>query len=138
MKDNDTIALEIARRFVPADEPQKLAELQVAIVGAIETQTPTMDVSLFEWLKARDLLPDADTDGCVEMDDVIAALNEHERQLSPDQQAVDVGFGPELIDRNKRIAELAQTICDNTRFNIIHIPASSLHAFAHEIRELVK
>lgn len=38
MKDIDTIALEIARRFAPADQPQWLAELQVAIIAAMQSQ----------------------------------------------------------------------------------------------------
>lgn len=66
---------------------------------------PTMDAGLAAWLTARGLMPDADEDGCVEMDDVIAALNEHERQLAPEQIG-EVQGPPSLVDRLREHADL--------------------------------
>lgn len=43
--------------------------------------SPEMDAGLYQWLKERDLLPDADEDGGIDMDAVIQALNEHELML---------------------------------------------------------
>lgn len=48
---------------------------------------------------------------------------------------VDVGFGPEMIERVKQLAKM---ICDNTMFNHCAIPASSIHAFSHEILTLME
>lgn len=67
---------------------------------------PTMDAGLAAWLTARGLMPNADEDGCVEMDDVIAALNEHERQLAPEQQVGEVQGPSSLVDRLREHADL--------------------------------
>ena len=55
--------------------------------------------------------------------------------MSKDHPEVDVGFGPEMIERVKQLAKL---ICDNTMFNHCAIPPSSIHAFAYEILQLME
>lgn len=52
-------------------------------------------------------------------------------------QAMDVGFGPEEIHPLARIAQLAEVIKSQTQFNTLSGPASNVHAFAHEIAQLV-
>lgn len=52
-------------------------------------------------------------------------------------QVMDVGFGAEEIHPLARIAQLAEIIKSQTQFNTLSAPASNVHAFAHEITELV-
>lgn len=52
-------------------------------------EVPTFDVGLEKWLRDRDLMPDYQ-DGLVEMEEVIEALNEHERMLMLPAQVGEV------------------------------------------------
>lgn len=50
---------------------------------------------------------------------------------------LDVGFGKEEIHPLARLAQLSEAIKGATQFNQLRGPASTVHAFAHEISELV-
>lgn len=87
----------------------------VRMVAATEQQVgdiPTMDSGLAAWLTARGLMPDADEQGCVEMDNVIEALNEHERQLAPEQQVGEVQGAKSSQMDPWSIAEMLRTDLD--------------------------
>jgi hypothetical protein len=82
--EGDTISEEGIQRAV-ADMAKDARYCQPQQVGEV----PSFDPGLEKWLRARDLMPDCHN-GLVEMDEVIEALNEHERMLMLPAQVGEV------------------------------------------------
>jgi hypothetical protein len=131
-------ALELLARFLQEpmydldmDHEISLSAARDAISFALAARPP-MGISA-EWVLGY-LTTDAPEDS---REAIRNAFTEY-AALSGGRQPVDVGFGPEVINVGERLANLADTIMGLTQFNVLSCPASSIHAFAHEIRELSK
>jgi len=83
--------------------PGPLRHVRMVPVAA----APVLDPGLYDWLKARDLVPDGHA-GQIDMAEVVEALNEHERQLlasTPAAPGIDLEQFRELEGKCQRIQE---------------------------------
>lgn len=115
-----------AHRFIATGAPLKLVVWRDGQANDLELQAeregygrieyaysapaaPDLDPGLYTWLQERGIAPDSH-DGLIEMDEVVEALNEHERQLLARTPAAP-GIDPALqivLTKLHRFAECAE------------------------------
>ena len=99
------------------------AELVEELMSASTPAAPGLDPGLYSCLKERGIAPDSH-DGLIEMDEVVEALNEHERQLlasTPAAQGIDLRERIAVILRSEFDMETADP--EDPRYDDGHIEA---------------
>ncbi|WP_303748382.1 hypothetical protein [Stenotrophomonas pigmentata] len=98
------------------------------VFAAPVAAAPGLDPGLYSWLKERGIAPDSH-DGLIEMDEVVEALNEHERQLLASTPAAP---GIDLRKLTDSWLEQAERVSAKSPDK-----AAGLWACAKELRDLI-